>query len=116
MLILRRVLLAIAAVFLAWRMTAFGIGGYYLGKASKGDDSVIDRAYAWNRRHPDTLYRKSRAIGEEDPIRSMELLERSFAENPVSSPLLALADKVRKAGDQERADRLIHIGAGLAPG
>lgn len=116
MLILRRVLLAIVAVFLAWLVIVFGIGEYYLGRASKGDASAVEKAYAWNPRHPDALYRQSRAIEEDDPAGSKRLLQRSFAENPASSfPLLALADRAKEAGDRERADRLIEIAAELMP-
>ncbi|WP_133511689.1 hypothetical protein [Candidatus Thiosymbion oneisti] len=116
MLILRRVLLVIVATFLGWRMMSFGISEYYLGRASAGDASAIDRALVWNRRHPDTLYRKSQTIGEEDPTGSSNLLWRSFAENPASSfPLLVLADKAKNAGDRDQADALIRIGAELMP-
>jgi len=116
MLILRRVSLVIVAVILVWRMMSFGISEYYLGKASKGDASAIDKALAWNRRHPDALYRQSRTIREKDPTGSSNLLWQSFAENPASSfPLLALADKAKNAGDRDQADALIRIGAELMP-
>ncbi len=117
MLILRRILLIIVVVFSAWRMLSFGISEYYLGRASEGDVSaVVDRALAWNRRHPDALYRKSQTVEEEDPIGSSNLLKRSFAENPSSSyPLLVLADRAKNTGDRDQADALIEIGAELMP-
>jgi len=116
MLVLRRVSLVVVAAFLVWRMMSFGISEYYLRRASKGDTSAIDRALAWNRWHPDALYRKSQTIGKDDPTDSSDLLWQSFAENPASSfPLLALADKARNAGDRDQADVLIRIGTELMP-
>jgi tetratricopeptide (TPR) repeat protein len=106
----------LAAAFLAWRILSFGISQVYVGQAAEGDAAAVDRALAWDARHPDALYRRAQAVREEDPAAASALLRRSFAGNPTSAlPLLALAGLALNAGDESKAAELVEASEKLMP-
>ena len=116
MTVIWRVLLVFVTAFLAWRIASYGIGEYYVEHASEGDALGIDRALAWNPRHPEALYRKALLVRAKDPALASNLLKQSFAEKPSSAyPLLTLAGMAQESGVQDLAAALTEDSASRMP-
>jgi tetratricopeptide (TPR) repeat protein len=108
--------LVLLTAFLVWRSASLGIAEYHLAEAQEGDADAVDSAAVWRPHHPEVLYRRARAMREEDDAAATALLEESVAANPAAAnPLLVLADIARSAEELDQADALIRQASSLRP-
>ena len=111
-----RILLAILAALILWRIASSGIAAHYVRQAAAGEDAAVDKALVWQPRQPDALYRKARGRQEQDPALAARLLKESYVENPASArPLLALAGIAQEADKVELAAALVEQASRLMP-
>ncbi len=111
-----RILLIIAVGFLTWRSVLFGITDHYLDQLTAGDKAAAERALSWLPGQPTALFQHALDLMPTDPTVAEALLIDAYARDPTRSlPLLALAERIGKQGDQARADALVEAAAELEP-
>ncbi|MDG4594399.1 MAG: hypothetical protein P9F75_01680 [Candidatus Contendobacter sp.] len=111
-----RILLGALATGLAWFSLAAGLGGFFAQQAKLGEEDAIDRALAWQPRHPDALFGKALALLSTDPVAAEQLLAQAFRANGGDPwPLVVLATRRAETGQWQQADALMDEVARLAP-
>lgn len=116
MILLWRALLLGVALFLAWRIVAAGLGGYYADRMTAGDQDAVGQVLTWQPEHPEGLLALALRQSSEDKEAAQALLTRSYRANPAGPrPLIVLATQSMADGDIGQADSLIEIATKLAP-
>ncbi len=73
MIILRQVLISIAAAFLIWRIGVVGMSSHYAQAIIEGEPDAVDKALTWDKRQPEALYRQAVALRKDDPDTAVTL-------------------------------------------
>lgn len=103
------VLLAGVGTFLAWRVLALGIAGYYA-------ESDPEKALAWDAGHPIALRNQAARLLESAPTRASQLLRGALRQNPADARAYVMLAWLREqAGETEAAQQLMERASTLGP-
>jgi len=116
LIILRQVLISIAAAFLIWRIGVIGTSSHYTQSIIAGERDAVDKALTWDKRQPEALYRKALALRNDDPVTAATLLAQANAHHMADArPFFATVEATLTQGDQARADALVEMALRLRP-
>ncbi|WP_133512507.1 tetratricopeptide repeat protein [Candidatus Thiosymbion oneisti] len=116
MIILRQVLISIAAALLIWRIGVVGISSHYAQAIIEGERDAVGKALAWDKRQPEALYRQAVALHNDDPDTAATLLAQANTHDMADArPFFAAARAALTRGNQARADALVEMALRLKP-
>ena len=116
MIVVWRIVLIGASLFLAWQIVAFGLGTYYAERLRGGDEHALEQLVAWQPGHPEALLAQAVGQGADNPEQTQALLARAYRANPTDPrPLIVLANQLAAEGETGRADALMDIVTTLTP-
>ncbi|MEP5568715.1 MAG: hypothetical protein ABJN62_12820 [Halioglobus sp.] len=120
---LRRAVIVVAGVLLAWQVISLHMANYYAGKAADGDQSAADTALSWDASQPRALELKARFVernaGETVSARSLEevtaLLRAAIASDPARGTAVSQLALAQQQEGDDSAVSLAELADRLAP-
>lgn len=116
MLILRRLLLIMAALLLAWRAVVTGVAAHYLAQPNLNQADTLSTVAAWSPGHPEVVLQQALKTAGDGATNAEAGLVEAYAKNPSDTrPLWAMARLAQQKGDSARADALAILATRLNP-
>jgi len=116
LIILRQVLISIAAAFLIWRIGVVGVSSHYAQSIIAGERDAVSKALTWDKRQPEALYQQAVALRNDDPDTAAALLAQANAHHMADArPFFAAAEAALARGNQAHADALVEMALRLRP-
>jgi len=116
LIILRQVLISIAAAFLIWRIGVVGMSSHYAQAIIEGERDTVGKALTWDKRQPEALYQQAVALRNDDPDTAAAFLAQANAQYMADArPFFAAAEVALTQGNQAHADALVKMALRLRP-